>query len=403
MEFKYTARDQKGKRITAKANAESISILVSQLKGQGFLPLQIKRIDDGKGEKNNSYIFKPRIKLKELVVFTRQLAAAINAGLLLTEALETISGDLENRYFGEILLEIIGYIRSGSSFSKALARYPKIFSSSYIAVIKAGEESGSLNRTLDNLAKYLEDTERMEQKIKSATYYPIFLIGFSIIVVSLIVFFVIPRFKEIFAQFNFKLPLLTRMVTDFSEMAIKTSPYLLLALTLGMLLFKFLMRYPKNRLSFHQNILKIYILGNLLKKAWVARFCRILSILLSGGVGLAVSLPISSEVSHNAYLRQIIEKIKNDVIAGSTLTNAFKSHKIFPGMLTKMIQVGEKSGTLTSMLKHNADYYDQELEATLNALSSLIEPMLIVIIGCIVGVVVIAFYLPIFKVATLIR
>jgi len=403
MEFKYTAQDAKGRRITARLNAESVAVLVSQLKNKGLLPLQVKEIASEKKKEPKSYLFQQKIKLKELSAFTRQLSSALNAGLLLTEALETIRSDLENRYFGGVLDSIIYRIRAGSSFSAALMKYPNIFSGSYVAIVKAGEESGGLSKTLTDLANYLEDTERVIRKIKSATHYPIFLVIFCIIVVSLIVFFVIPKFKLIFAEFNFPLPLITRIVVRTSEVATKNILWFIVVLVISVLLFKFISKFPRCRLRIDHLKLRIFFVGKIMKKLWITRFSRTLSSLLSGGVGLVAALPISCEVANNLYLKQIIEDIRNSVVGGAILSASFKKEKIFPGMFVKMIQVGEKTGKLSEMLKRNADHYENELEEIISAFSALVEPVLIVFVGSIVGVVVVAFYLPIFKISQLIK
>jgi len=403
MEFKYTAQDAKGRRITAQLNAESVAVLVSQLKNKGLLPLQVKEIASEKKKEPKSYLFQQKIKLKELSAFTRQLSSALNAGLLLTEALETIRSDLENRYFGGVLDSIIYRIRAGSSFSAALMKYPNIFSGSYVAIVKAGEESGGLSKTLTDLANYLEDTERVIRKIKSATHYPIFLVVFCIIVVSLIVFFVIPKFKLIFAEFNFPLPLITRIVVRTSEVATKNILWFIVVLVISVLLFKFISKFPRCRLRIDHLKLRIFFVGKIMKKLWITRFSRTLSSLLSGGVGLVAALPISCEVANNLYLKQIIEDIRNSVVGGAILSASFKKEKIFPGMFVKMIQVGEKTGKLSEMLKRNADHYENELEEIISAFSALVEPVLIVFVGSIVGVVVVAFYLPIFKISQLIK
>jgi len=404
MDFEYTAQDEKGDRITGQIKADSISILIGMLKNKGLLPLEVKKIATQKnGTQKSSSFFEPKIKLRDLVVFTRQLSSAINAGLLLSEALETIRHDLENRHLGKVIDEILNHIRGGSSFSSALTKYPKIFSGSFVAIVKTGEESGSLGRVLTDLANYLEETERLVRKIKSATHYPIFLISFSAIVVSLIVFFVIPKFKLIFSQFNFQLPLITRIVVGVSEMAIRNVIWFIPTLFISSIFLVSLLRFKKIRLFFDRSKLKIFIIGKIIKKIWIMRFSSTLSILLSAGVGLVTALPISSEVASNTYLKNIIEDIKNNIISGNSLSNSFKNEKIFPGMFVKMIQVGEKTGKLSEMFKRNASFYEKDLEDLMNAFTALIEPVLIVFIGSIVGVVVIAFYLPIFKVSQLIK
>ena len=404
MDFRYVANDRNGKRIASQAKAETVAILVSQLKNQGLLPLHIAQIKTAKAlarAKRGS--FKRGIKLAELVVITRQLATSINAGLILTEALESVGDDLENKYLSSALKELNRDIRSGASFSQALTKYPKIFPISFVAVAKAGEEGGVLGQTLGDLAKYLEDLQRLTQKIKSATYYPLFIVSFFILIASGIIFFIIPKFKEIYEQVNVQLPLFTRVVLGFSEAILRKFYLFILAPIVASILFGFLLKSPKFKLSFDRSLFKIFLIGKLIKKAALARFCRTLAILLSGGVGLIVALPISSEVTNNAYLKQLISDIKESVLGGSSLNNAFKNHKFFPNMLVKMILVGEKTGNLSDMLRRNSEYYEQELEASITGLTSIIEPTLIVSIGLMVAAVAIAFYLPIFQIANLVK
>jgi len=401
MDFKYTVLDKNGSRITSLANAESISVLVTQLKNQGFLPVEIKKI--GSASIKRVISLNRKIKFNELVVFTRQLSSMINSGLLLTDALETIRDDVEDSYLGKVLEEVISLIRAGSNFSNALSKFPKVFSNSYVSLIKAGEESGSLDKTLKNLAKYLENLYALSQRIKSAIYYPLFLVFFCIIVVAFIVFFIIPKFETVFAQFSFKLPLITRIVVNISKFSVKNSFILILFPVSLIIAFQFIIRLPKAKLSFDKFQLNIKIVGDIIEKLWVAKFCRTLSILLAGGVGLVPALPISCEVANNTYLKKLVNDVKEKVVAGTSLNEAFKSEDIFPGMFLKMIQVGEKTGKLSDMLMRNAEYYDQEVEARLHVLTAFIEPVLVIFIGGIITVVVIAFYLPIFKISTIIR
>jgi len=404
MDFRYTVQDKSGKRIISQATAESIAVLVGQLKSQGLLPIQINEVKSAKTNvQKKSYSFRRKVKSVDLVTFTRQLSSSINSGLLLTVALETICDDLENQYLHNILEDLIRDIRAGSSFSKALMKYPKVFPSSFVAVAKAGEEGGALGMTLTNLAKYLEDAERLNQKIKSASYYPVFIFTFFVFIVSGIIFFIIPKFRLIYAQLNAKLPPFTSFIVGLGEVALKNFYWIILAIIFSVVLFTFLLRLPKFKLFFDRFKLRLWIFGKLIKKAAISRLCRTLSILLSGGVGVVTALPISCEVANNVYLQQIVEDIKERVIAGSSLSAAFRNHNFFPRMLVKMIQVGEKTGKINDMLMRSADYYDQELEATVNALTSIIEPTLIVLIGSIVGIVAVAFYLPIFKIASLVK
>jgi len=403
MEYNYTALDKNGNRVAGQTQAESISILVSQLKNQGMVPLRVANAKAEKKTRQGTFLLRRGVKLADLTVVTRQLAATINSGLTLTEALEMIHEDIDNRYLHSVLEAVVAHIRAGSNFSGALLRYPKVFPHSFIAVVQAGEESGSLGRTLEELAKYLEDTLRLTRKIKSAMHYPMFIVGFFIFVVSIIVFFIIPKFKMIFMQAQVELPLLTRVVVGVSETALRNIHWIILLAIFSVFGLLFILKFPKIRLPFDRYILRIFLFGKIIKKVAITRFCRTLSILLSGGVGLITALPISCDVANNLYLKQVVYNVKKRILSGSALSMALKEYEAFPPMVVKMVQVGEKTGKLSDMLKRNADYYDQELEAAINSLTSLIEPILIVLIGAIVGVVVVAFYLPIFKISLLVK
>ncbi|HAJ57724.1 MAG TPA: hypothetical protein DCL35_08205 [Candidatus Omnitrophica bacterium] len=404
MNFKYTAQDGSGQRVIETVRAESASDLVGQLKKRGLLPLRIEQIKDSSAEAAMSGSFFSReATLREIAVFTRQLSSTIAAGITIVEALDMLAKDMDNRILAKIILDVKGQVEGGSFFSMALAKYPKVFSVSYVAMVKAGEKSGTLGRTLGHLAKYLEGTERLAQKIKQSIRYPAFIFSFMLFVLSVIVFFIIPKFKVIFSQAKVQLPLLTRIVVGISEASLKNLPWFILFGVVVFFSVVFIFRRPQAKYAFDQYKIRIPVVGKVVKKALLVHFSRSLSILLSSGVPLPASLPISADVASNLYLRGIVEKITKSVLSGATLSNAFKNHEIFPFMFVKMVQVGERTGKLSEMFGYNADYYDEELEIAVNALTDLIEPVLIVVIGAVVLVVVLALYLPIFKIASAVR
>lgn len=395
MEFIYTARDKKGKLVSAQAYADSVPILVSRLKNDGLLPLSVE--EAGTRISWKLILMRSRISQRELAIFSRQLAASLDAGIVLLEALQTIGEDLENTYFRKVLQVMVKDIEGGLNFSSALAKYRDVFPMTFVAVVRAGEESGKLDKTLLNLAAYLEEMERLTQKMKSAMRYPMFIFGFFIFVVFTIVFFLIPKFKTMFTQAGARLPLLTRVVVGISEFMMSNILWILMFLGLCICLFWLLLRSPEIRFRFDALKLKIPLFGKIIQKSLISRFCWTLSILLSGGVGLITSLPICAEVSNNIYLREVIHKVKERIVAGATMSSELKNHRVFPKLVTKMVQVGERTGRLSEMLQRNADYYDEELRIVLENFTALLEPMLIILIGCVVLIVVLALYLPIFK------
>ena len=404
MEFKYTVYDKNGKHVNAIASADTLEVLVSRLKNQGLVPLHITEIKSSKKDTKGSGIrVQRKITGRELAAFTRQLSTVLNAGIVLTEALSTLAEDMENASFGAVIEDLVSHISAGEHFSQALSRYPRIFSVTFVAVVKSGEEIGNLGRTLGDLAKYLENFERMKEKFRSAMMYPVFLTGFLIFVVAVIVLFLIPKFKGIFAQAGAKLPLLTRIVVGISEFCLRNVLWGILFSIIFWIVAWYLLRIPKIRYRFDTIVLRLPIFGKLFLKAFISRFCHTLSILLSGGVGISSSLLISSGVVNNLFLMRVISQIRASVISGGSLDEAVRAHAVFPKVVAKMITVGEKSGRLDDMLKRSAEYYDEELEVTLNNFSSLIEPVFIILIGGVVLIVVLALYLPIFHLSSAVR
>ncbi len=405
MEFNYTAQDKNGKRITATASAGSVSLLVTQLKGQGLLPIEVnpvsKVLPRNEKSRDGSRVRRRNIKVRELAIFTRQLSSVLSAGILLNEALDTIGSDWHDPYFRKIIADIMQHIRAGKSFSSSLSRFPECFSPVYIALVQAGEETGNLGSMLGNLAKYLEDIAVTIQKIKTAVRYPLFVLGFFFFTVFVIITFIIPKFSAIFSRSKMSLPLLTKIVIGVSEFVIKNTLWIFLVIGVAAFIIYYLMKLPKIRFAFDRHKLRIPILGNILMKGLISRFARTLSILISGGVGLAGSLTISSDSMNNLYIKSILEQVKERVLSGFPLSRELASCNIFQNIFIKMVEVGERTGKMGDMLKRNADYYDDELNVAITNFTSLLEPALIVLIGGVVLIVVLALYLPIFKMSTM--
>lgn len=405
MEFNYTAQDKSGKRVSALVESESLAGLVTELKNQGLIPIQIKPVKKGlsisERIRGTSRVRQRSIKVRELAIFTRQLSTVLQAGILLNEALATIGQDWQDPYFRKVIADILHSIRAGKNLSSSLSRFPDTFSATYIALVKAGEETGNLGSMLDNLAKYLEDMATTIQKIKTAIRYPLFILGFFFFTVFVIVTFIIPKFSVIFIRSKMSLPLLTKMVIGTSNFCIKNAIWIFLGIGLFAFIIWYLNKLPKIRFIFDRYTLKIPILGNILMKGLVSRFARTLSILISGGVGLANSLTISADAMNNLYIKSLLEQVKERVVSGFSLSKELAARNIFQKIFIKMVAVGERTGNIGEMLKRNADYYDDELNIAITNFTSLLEPALIVLIGGLVLVVVLALYLPIFKMATI--
>jgi len=398
MEFRYSVLDKSGKRLSGITTADSAAALVEQLKKEGFVPVKVSQFTRSKGLLDRiKFPTSRKVGGMEIAVFTRQLATILDAGVLLTEALRTVADDMENAYLRGVIELVLADIAAGKSFSESLSFYPEVFSRIYVAVVKSGEEIGNLGSTLSGLAKYLEDYERMRQKFVNAMRYPLFLICFIVVVVSIIVLLLIPKFKSLFARAGVQLPLLTRIVVGFSEFWLKHIFVALGSVVLFWILVWYLLKNFRARFTIDYMVLKLPFLGRLFIKVTMSRFCRTFSILLSGGVRLVLALQVSNEVVTNLFFRQILEEIRERVIAGSPLSEAMRLNLAIPRVAVKMTAVGEKSGMLDEMLRRTADYYDQEIESVLNNLSAIIEPVFIIIIGIVVLIVALALYLPIFN------
>jgi type IV pilus assembly protein PilC len=405
MHYRYTATDVRtGEKVTQVEAADSVATLINRIKSKGLLPVNVSEADTIQKVKTGLKFLPGSVSPKELVVFTRQLAATLTSGLLLTEALETIGEDLENQYFRRVIEKIRKDIRGGEDFSQALAKHPKVFPKTYIAIMKSGEATGRLDHTTKSLAKYLEDSERLKEKVKAAVRYPTFVVCFAIVVVLVMVLFLIPKFAAMFEEFHAELPLLTRIVVGISNFMLHQTPLFVAILFVIGLSFWIGMKYSKFRYAMDVIKFKIPILGkHVIQKGMIARFCRTFGFLLAGGVGLASALDITSRVVNHLPTQDAIDKIRTRVMAGSAISTELRKQKVFPKLVAKMANVGEKSGELSAMFNKTGEYYEEELDATLNSLTTMLEPVLIVFVGVIVLVVVLALYLPIFQMAQVIR
>ena len=405
MEFKYTAQDKEtGRRISNVLHADDVSVAVMRLSDEGILPLKIQAIKSSNSQVKRPFFQRRHVTGKQLAIFTRQLAATLSAGLLLTEALGTIAEDMENKYLQEILKNAKDDIQGGLDFSSSLAKYPKIFPVMYVAMVRSGEATGNLHKTMANLAKHIEHTELMNEKIKSAIRYPMFILGFAFFVVGIIVFFLIPQFSKMFEQAGAQLPLLTRIVVGISNFVVHQ--FWLFAIITGLLTgtYIYLSKKPKFRYQIDYLKLKLPLIGKaIIHKGIVSRFCSTLGFLLNGGVGLSKSLQITSQVTNHLPTTEAIEHIRKRVVGGASIADELRGQKVFPRLVAKMASVGEKTGRIDEMLKRTADYYDEELQITVQNLTALLEPALIIFVGGIVLIVVLALYLPIFHIAQTIR
>jgi type IV pilus assembly protein PilC len=343
-----------------------------------------------------------RVKEKELVVFTRQFATMIDAGLPLVQCLEILASQQVNTAFKEILLKVKGDVEAGSTFADALRKHPRVFNDLFCNLVAAGEAGGILDTILNRLAAYIEKTMNLKKKVKGAMVYPSVVLSIALVVVAGLLLFVIPVFQKMFADMGGTLPAFTQFVIYLSEVMRRYFIYIAAALIALGVAFVRWYRTERGRIIVDDLLLKIPVIGPLIKKVAIAKFTRTLGTMLSSGVPIMEGLDIVARTSGNKTIERAILRTKVSIGEGKTIAEPLGASRIFPAMVVQMISVGESTGALDSMLSKIADFYDDEVDTAVAALTSLIEPALMVFLGITVGGLVIAMYLPIFQMASVI-
>jgi len=343
-----------------------------------------------------------RVKEKDLVVFTRQFATMIDAGLPLVQCLEILASQQVNTAFKEILLKVKGDVEAGSTFADALRKHPRVFNDLFCNLVAAGEAGGILDTILNRLAAYIEKTMNLKKKVKGALVYPSVVLSIALVVVSGLLLFVIPVFQKMFADMGGTLPSFTQFVIFLSDMMRRYFIYIAVALIALGVAFVRWYRTERGRIIVDDLLLKIPVIGSLIKKVAIAKFTRTLGTMLSSGVPIMEGLDIVARTSGNKTIERAILRTKVSIGEGKTIAEPLGASRIFPAMVVQMISVGESTGALDSMLSKIADFYDDEVDTAVAALTSLIEPALMVFLGITVGGLVIAMYLPIFQMASVI-
>lgn len=343
---------------------------------------------------------------KEVAVFTRQFATMINAGLPLVQCLEILSTQTENKIFAKAIAEIKFDVEAGSTFADALKKHPKIFDELYVNLVHAGEVGGLLDTILGRLAKHIEKAMKLKSQIKSAMVYPSAIMGVAVIVISVLMIFVIPIFARMFLEMSggkVGLPFATQMVIDVSNFMKSNILFLIMGAAALVYAIKRYYATPKGRLVMDRFFLRLPVMGDLIRKAAVAKFTRTLGTLITSGVPILEGLTITSKTAGNKVVEGAILMARQSISEGKTVAEPLAKSGVFPSMVTHMISVGEATGALDAMLGKIADFYDEEVDASVAALTALLEPMMMVFLGTIIGFIVIAMYLPIFKMAAAIE
>jgi len=395
--FKYAAKDQKGRSLTGVLEAENQNVVVEELRRRQLTIISVK--EARKEDKGGS--FGKKISSDDLVVFSRQLATMVNSGIPLVQSLDILGEQMENKEFRHIILTLRDDIQTGLSLSSAFSKHPKVFSELYISMVKAGETSGMLDEILDRLAILLEKTNNLKKKISAAMVYPMVVFSMAVIITSGLLIFVIPKFREIFGMLGNQLPLPTVILLAISDNFIKVIPALIVLIVILAFLFGRYVKTTKGRYNVDSLQLKIPVFGKMIQMVAVSRFSRTLSTLVKSGVSILTALEIVAKTTGNKVIELALDKVRANIREGKTIAAPLAEAKVFPPMVVRMISVGEQSGELEKMLSKISDFYDEQVDIAVSGLSSVIEPIIIVFLGGVVGSIVLAIFLPILKMSSM--
>jgi type IV pilus assembly protein PilC len=388
-QFSWEGRDKSGKTIRGEMRAQGEAIVSAALRRQGIIVTKVGKSKRKRGKK---------ITDKDITLFTRQLATMMKAGVPLLQAFDIVAKGTDNGSVSKLFMDIKGDVETGSSLSQAFRKYPLYFDPLFCNLVGAGEQAGILDSLLDRLASYKEKIQAIKGKIKAALFYPAAIMGVAVVIVAVIMWFVIPAFKSVFTSFGADLPAPTLIVMAISDFFVKWW-YLIIGGTGGFFYFlihtyrrSIKMQHMMDRVS-----LKAPIFGDMIRKAAIARWTRTLSTMFAAGVPLVEALDSVGGAAGNIVFAQATKKIQAEVSTGTSLTASMQSANVFPNMVLQMVSIGEESGALDSMLGKAADIFEREVDEAVEALSSLMEPMIMVVLGTLIGGLVVAMYLPIFK------
>ncbi len=404
--YQWKGRKKTGEYITGQIDAASPEIVIDELHKNSIYPINV----DKKSEflslqltASKEVSSKTKISDNDLIVFTRQFSSLVDSGVPILQGLSIMIEQQKNKNLKGILSKIKENIESGGSLSDSFKKFPRVFNDLYINLVDAGEKGGVLDKVFRRLSVYFEKTLKLKRKVKGAMIYPTIVLSVAFGVIVILLTFVIPVFANLFASVGAKLPGLTQDVINFSNFVRSYILYIIIAIGIVVFLFKSYYKTENGRRNIDISILKLPLIGLLLKKVSIARFSRTLSTMVESGVPILSALDIVSKISGNKIIEESLMKAKEDVASGSPLSTAINKTGLFPPLVIQMIMVGEKTGNLDAMLAKVADYYDEEVDNAVTNLTAMMEPALIVFLGIVVGILVVAMYLPIFNLGKAIK
>ena len=400
--FSYKAVDQRGAQAVGKIDGDNKAAVAASLRNQGFTVLDLNEVKQGWGQIDIG----GRIKSKDLTVFSRQFATMVNSGLSMLRCLYVLEEQTPNKKLAKVIGEIRADVEAGISLSDSLEKHPKVFSRLYVSMVRAGELGGILDEVLNRLAAQLEKEDSIRRAVKSAMVYPILIGSFAILVLFGMVLFLIPIFAGMYKELgDAKLPMLTRIMVAFSDLLRSWYGLIFLAAVIFLVWgIRRLKHTERGRETWDRIKLRIPMgIGQIIRKLAVARFSRTLGTLISSGVPILQAIEITGQAAGNAVIEKAMDQVQQSVKEGQSITKPLEGVSVFPAMVTQMISVGEETGSLDAMLGKIADFYEDEVNASIKSLTSILEPILMLGVGGIVGVVVISMYLPIFNMMNIVK
>jgi type IV pilus assembly protein PilC len=403
--YDYRGRDGAGKLVKGRLDASSEGAVVQRLRGMGVSPIAITEARAGTGLQTEIKIpgFEKGVGLKDLAIMSRQASTMLSSGLSLLRALSILADQTDNKKLKDILGKVRDDVERGVSFSDAVAKYPVDFPPIMINMIRAGETGGFLDQAMDSIATNFEKEHKLRSTIKSAMTYPVVVLCMSLIAVVIMLVFIVPIFQNMFASLGGQLPLPTMMLVWLSHAMVYVGPVLAVAIVLGWLWWRANKNTERVRGAIDPLKLRLPVFGQLNRKIVMARFARNLSNMIGAGVPILEALQIAGQVSNNIVVERALQRVSESVRKGESIAAPLDRENVFPTMVSQMIAVGEDAGSMELMLERIAVFYDNEVEASTEALTSLIEPLLIGFLGVVVGGMIVALYLPIFQISSLVK
>jgi type IV pilus assembly protein PilC len=395
--YEYSVRDRAGKLTSGKLDAANEAVLVTKLKAMGYAPVSVRETGGGMN-KELTLPFGNGVKLADLAIMSRQFATMINSGLSLLRALTILSDQTQNPTLRKTLAEVRSEVETGVSLSASLAKHPKIFPPLMVNMCRAGEVGGFLDGVLLRIAENYEAEVKLQRKVKSAMTYPTVILCFALLAVAGMLIFIVPVFEEMFDSLGGTLPAATQVLVFLSNQMAWVAPVTAVSIIASVVIWKRIKNNIKVRETVDPIKLKLPVFGKLAQKVALSRLTRNLGTMISAGVPILQALDIVADTTGNIVVTKAVRDVQNSVRQGESLAGPLSGHKVFPPMVVQMLAVGEDTGALDTMLGKISDFYDQEVEATTEALTSLLEPLMIAVLGGIVGAMIIALYMPIFSI-----